>query len=229
MDEPVSVRDHEAFMAKHMLNLGHDVKDMQVYTWRLSNWRKLDAIITSPEFECGGHRWRILLCPFGASNTPPNDTVSLYLEYADPDPNTLAPEGWSARTQFALVISNPYDPTIYTVRHTYHRFTLKECGWGYGKFSQSRKLFHTHEAHARPTIDDESAEVTAFVRVFKDPSSRMDSLAFSHPQALQDLSKAAPPSVFITDIRPIRPVTNLRPITELRPIRPVTDLRRSTI
>ena len=58
---------------------------------------------------------RILLFPFGNSNAPPNDTVSVYLDYADPK---RAPEGWHACAQFALVISNPTDPTIYTVSRT---------------------------------------------------------------------------------------------------------------
>jgi len=55
---------------------------------------------------------RILLFPFGNSNAPPNDTVSVYLDYAEPK---KSPEGWHACAQFALVISNPHDPTIYTV------------------------------------------------------------------------------------------------------------------
>jgi len=54
---------------------------------------------------------RILLFPFG-NNAPPNDTVSVYLDYADPK---KAPEGWHACAQFALVISNIHDPTIYTI------------------------------------------------------------------------------------------------------------------
>jgi len=47
----------DAFAAKHMPELGHDVKDFQVYTWRLTNWKKLEKKITSPEFDCGGHKW----------------------------------------------------------------------------------------------------------------------------------------------------------------------------
>ncbi len=55
---------------------------------------------------------RILLFPFGNSNAPPNDTVSVYLDYAEPK---KSPEGWHACAQFALVISNPHDPTVFTV------------------------------------------------------------------------------------------------------------------
>ena len=47
----------EAFAAKHMPDLGHDVKDFQVFTWHLNNWKKLDKKLTSPEFDCGGHKW----------------------------------------------------------------------------------------------------------------------------------------------------------------------------
>ncbi|KAF4576508.1 hypothetical protein EYR40_000746 [Pleurotus pulmonarius] len=167
IDDIVSVQDHEAFAAKHMPDLGHEVKDFQVFTWRLTNWKKLEKKITSPEFECGGHKWRILLFPFGNSNAPPNDTVSVYLDYAEPK---KAPEGWHACAQFALVISNIYDPAIYTVSHAHHRFIAEESDWGFTRFSELRKLFHIAEGHNRPTIEEESADVTVFVRVLEDPT-----------------------------------------------------------
>ncbi len=47
----------EAFAAKHMPDLGHDVKEFKVFSWKLANWKKLEKKITSPEFECGGHKW----------------------------------------------------------------------------------------------------------------------------------------------------------------------------
>ncbi|EIM90130.1 ubiquitin carboxyl-terminal hydrolase 5 [Stereum hirsutum FP-91666 SS1] len=167
IDEVVSVKDHEAFAAKHMPDLGHDVKEFMVYTWKLNHWKKLEKKMHSPEFECGGHKWRILLFPFGNSNAPPNDTVSVYLDYADPK---RAPEGWHACAQFALVISNPHDPTIYTVSHAHHRFIAEECDWGFTRFSELRKLFSTQEGYSRPTIEDETADVSVFVRVLEDPT-----------------------------------------------------------
>ncbi|KAG2020400.1 ubiquitin carboxyl-terminal hydrolase 5 [Coprinopsis cinerea AmutBmut pab1-1] len=167
VDEAVSVRDHEAFAAKHLPDLGHDVKDFKVFTWRLENWRQLDKKLTSPEFECGGHKWRILLFPFGNSNAPPNDTVSVYLDYAEPK---KSPEGWHACAQFALVISNIHDPTIYTVSHAHHRFIAEECDWGFTRFSELRKLFQPVEGQPRPTIENGSADITVFVRVLEDPT-----------------------------------------------------------
>ena len=47
----------EAFASKHMPDLGHDMKDLKVFSWRLNNWKKLDKKLTSPVFECGGHKW----------------------------------------------------------------------------------------------------------------------------------------------------------------------------
>ncbi|KAF7338349.1 Ubiquitin carboxyl-terminal hydrolase 21 [Mycena venus] len=167
IDEVVSVHDHEAFAAKHMPELGHDVKDFQVYTWRLNNWKKLDKKLTSDEFECGGHKWRILLFPFGNSNAPPNDTVSVYLDYAEPK---KAPEGWHACAQFALVISNIHDPTVFTVSNAQHRFIAEESDWGFTRFSELRKLFHPQEGHSRPTIEEDSADITVYVRVLEDPT-----------------------------------------------------------
>ncbi|KAF8350768.1 hypothetical protein F5887DRAFT_1210069 [Amanita rubescens] len=166
-DLVVSVKDHEAFAAKYLPDLGHDVKDFKVFSWRLTNWRKLEKKLTSPEFECGGHKWRILLFPFGNSNAPPNDTVSVYLDYADPK---KAPEGWHACAQFALVISNIHDPTVYTVSHAHHRFVAEECDWGFTRFSELRKLFSIQEGNARPTIEEESSDITVYVRVLEDPT-----------------------------------------------------------
>ncbi|KAG8902957.1 hypothetical protein FRB99_003895 [Tulasnella sp. 403] len=118
IDEPYSVTDHrlildaayaspvvpppdETFAMKHMPELGHEVADFQVFNWRLTKWKTLEKKLTSPHFPCGGHSWRILLFPSGNSNAPPNEAVSIYLDYADPQ---MAPKGWHACAQFALVI-----------------------------------------------------------------------------------------------------------------------------
>jgi ubiquitin carboxyl-terminal hydrolase 7 len=56
----VALHSDEAFAAKNMPELGHDVKDFKVFTWRLNNWKKLDKKLTSPDFECGGHKWWVI-------------------------------------------------------------------------------------------------------------------------------------------------------------------------
>ncbi|KIY70003.1 ubiquitin carboxyl-terminal hydrolase 5 [Cylindrobasidium torrendii FP15055 ss-10] len=167
INDVVAVTDKEAFAAKHLPDMGYDVKDFQVFQWRLNNWRKLDKKLTSPEFECGGHRWRILLFPFGNSNAPPNDTVSVYLDYAEPK---KAPEGWHACAQFALVVSNIHDPTIFTVSHAHHRFIAEECDWGFTRFAELKKLLTKQDGQPRATIEDDAAEISVFVRVLEDPT-----------------------------------------------------------
>ena len=111
--------------------------------------------------------------------------MSVYLDYAEPK---KAPEGWHACAQFALVISNVYDPTIYAVSResprmwfqkvliarvfpdAQHRFVAKECDWGFTRFSELKKLLTVQEGNARPTIEDESADITVYVRVLEDPT-----------------------------------------------------------
>ena len=51
-----------------------------------------------------------------------------------------------------------------------HRFIAEECDWGFTRFSELRKLFHVQEGYLRPTIEDESAEITVYVRVLEDPT-----------------------------------------------------------
>ncbi|KAI5451946.1 ubiquitin-specific protease ubp15 [Naganishia albida] len=166
VDEIPTVRDGEAFAAKHMPDLGQEVEDFQTQTWKIENWSQQAKRLQGPEFSCGGHKWRILLFPQGNANGQPNDMVSVYLDYADPK---AAPEGWHACAQFALAISNPNDPSIYTVSHAHHRFVAEECDWGFTRFADLRKL-HQSDGRGRPTIENDEVEITAFVRVLKDPT-----------------------------------------------------------
>ncbi|WFD31159.1 ubiquitinyl hydrolase 1 [Malassezia sp. CBS 17886] len=163
----VSVQDHQAFAEKYLADLGQEEADFQVFHWPIKSWHALDKRITGPEFECGGHRWRILLFPFGNSNGQPYDMVSVYLDYAD-DKDT--PEGWHACAQFALVISNPNDPTLFSTSQAHHRFTAEEMDWGFTRFNEFRKLAVPLENRVRPVIEDDQAVVTAYVRVLKDPT-----------------------------------------------------------
>ncbi|KAF9643693.1 cysteine proteinase [Thelephora ganbajun] len=160
----------EAFAAKHMPDLGHDVKEFQVFHWKLQGWKKLERKLTSPEFDCGGHKWRILLFPSGNSNGPPGDVVSVYLDSA----NTKGMgKDWHVCAQFALVISNPRYPTIYTVSHAHHRFIAEESDWGFTRFIDLRGLFQPQPGRNRPTIEGDSAVVSVYVRVLEDPTGVM--------------------------------------------------------
>lgn len=68
---------------------------------------------------------------------------------------------------FNLIISWRY---VLSNTDAHHRFIAEECDWGFTRFSELRKLFTVQEGHTRPTIEDESAEVSVFVRVLEDPT-----------------------------------------------------------
>jgi hypothetical protein len=55
----------------------------------------------------------------------------------------------------------------------HHRFVVEECDWGFTRFIDLRKLhspFDPASGKNRPTIENDEVEVTAFVRVLKDPT-----------------------------------------------------------
>lgn len=53
----LSLQTDEAFVAARLPDLETDIKDFQVFRWNLKHWSTLSQKITSPEFECGGHKW----------------------------------------------------------------------------------------------------------------------------------------------------------------------------
>lgn len=85
----------DVFASKFLPDRGLDEEDFAVYHWDVTNWTSLPSREVSPEFECAGYRWRILLFPRGnASPTQPSDMVSLYLDCADfSSPLPAAPTG----------------------------------------------------------------------------------------------------------------------------------------
>ncbi|CAD6985631.1 unnamed protein product [Tilletia controversa] len=167
IDDAVSVLDPIPFAEKNLAELGQEEHDFKVFHWDIPSWKALDKRITGPDFECGGHKWRILLFPFGNSNGQPNDMVSVYLDYADPKSQ---PDGWHVCSQFALVISHPDDPTVYCSSQAHHRFTAEEMDWGFTRFNELRKLRMPADGRPRPVIEDDSARISAYVRVLKDPT-----------------------------------------------------------
>ncbi|KAG9295196.1 hypothetical protein G9A89_006177 [Geosiphon pyriformis] len=163
-ETPILVTDYEALANKILTDMGTEVEDFQYHTWTINGWKTLDKRITGPEFEAGGWKWRILLFPFGNNNT---DTVSIYLDFADPKG---APAGWHSCVHFALVLWNPEDPSEYVQHTAHHRFTAEESDWGFTRFYELRKLYAPCENRARPLIENDTTNITAFVRVLKDPT-----------------------------------------------------------
>ena len=133
-------------------------------TWNITDYRKLPRRLEGPAFEVGGHPWRLLFFPSG-NNV---EHASFYLEQGYGD---KPPEGWYSCVQFVLVLWNPNDPTIYHYHTANHRFNQDESDWGFTRFAEIRKLFApTWEGHKRPMVEDDAVNVTAYVRIYKDPT-----------------------------------------------------------
>lgn len=59
---------------------------------------------------------------------------------------------------------------IHNHPEAHHRFTAEEMDWGFTRFNELRKLAIPTDGRTRPIIENEAAEITAFVRVLKDPT-----------------------------------------------------------
>lgn len=166
VEEPHSVEDVE-WMAKKLIPPMPDLEERacETFQWDIKDWRALDKRVTGPEFEIGGYKWRILLFPQGNNVL---DQVAVYLDSAEPkeqqDPN------WHVCAQFALLMSNPDDPTVYTSHTANHRFTVDEADWGFTRFHEIRKLETPMDQRGLPLIDKGRTIITAYVRVYNDPT-----------------------------------------------------------
>ncbi|KAL9110757.1 MAG: hypothetical protein Q9227_004749 [Pyrenula ochraceoflavens] len=165
-EEPVLLADDYDRVRQAVLQ---DLPDQETeaegyHTWKLEHWRSLSTPKEhGPIFEVGGHPWRILLFPRGNQV----DNISIYLEQGY---EGTPPEGWYACVQFALVLWNPNDPSNFFEHHATHRFNGKESDWGFTRFTELRKAFQPSAQHERPLIENDSANLTAYVRVLKDPT-----------------------------------------------------------
>jgi ubiquitin carboxyl-terminal hydrolase 7 len=158
--------EFEAFMSKHMPELPDQETEAETFsTWNIEDWRTLTRREHGPLFECGGHPWRILMFPFG-NNV---DFASFYLEQGYEEKQM--PEDWYACVQFMLVLWNPKDPTMYITHTATHRFTADEGDWGFTRFAELRRMFaNSWDDRGRPMVEDNQANVTAYIRVLKDPT-----------------------------------------------------------
>lgn len=159
--------DHDAMVKRFMpASPEYEILAETHHTWEIQNWRQLPKRTNGPTFQCGGSPWRILFFPAGNSDA---DNVSFYLEqgFGDEKP----PDDWYACAQFMLVLHNPQDPSIYIHHTANHRFTAEEGDWGFTRFAQKNKIFAaSYEGADRPLVENDTAKMTAYVRVLKDPT-----------------------------------------------------------
>ncbi|KAG0092496.1 hypothetical protein BGZ92_009577 [Podila epicladia] len=170
VEEHHSVDDVEWMTAKLIPKMP-DLEEAacETFQWDITDWKSLDKRVTGPEFEIGGYKWRILLFPQGNND---RENCAVYLDSAEPnnqDANGQDPN-WHVCAQFALLMSNPDDPTVYASHTANHRFTAAEADWGFTRFQELRKLETPLDHRGVPLIDNGHTVITAYVRVYHDPT-----------------------------------------------------------
>ncbi|KAA8574255.1 hypothetical protein MFRU_001g00100 [Monilinia fructicola] len=164
---PTPADDYEAIKELVLPPLDQQPRILETvyHTWEITNWNELQKREHGPIFEAGGYPWRVLMFPYG-NNV---DNVSFYLEHGFQDEKP--PEDWVCCVQFALVLWNKNDPTIYTYHTAHHRFTPDEGDWGFTRFHDCRKLFNLTWPGSNPPrmlVEGGEANMTAYVRVVED-------------------------------------------------------------
>lgn len=167
-DPPLpSADDFEAMRDRFLPALpDYETEAEAVFTWDIQNWRSLPRRTHGPVFHCAGHPWRILFFPAGNAAT---DSISFYLEHGFGEEKP--PEEWYACAQFMLVLHNPNDPSLYIHHEANHRFTADEGDWGFTRFADKNRVFAAKfDGADRPLVENDTAKMTAYVRVLKDPT-----------------------------------------------------------
>ncbi|KAK2768864.1 hypothetical protein FQN54_000724 [Arachnomyces sp. PD_36] len=167
-DEPKSkpTLDHDAMMAKLIPedpNL--ETHEQMHHTWRVEQWKGLGLKEYGPIFKCGGSPWQIFVFPNGNGV----DHVSMYFQHGYE--KGKVPVNWYNCVQFAIVMWDPTEPSKYVSSKAQHRFNADEGDWGFTKFLDLRQAVKGPlEGHDTPLIDNDEVNITAYVRVIKDPT-----------------------------------------------------------
>jgi len=166
-EEPLA-DEYPGMLAKYMPEIPElDVKAEGHYTWTIENWGQLGKREHSPQFEVGGIPWQVLFFPYSNNVL---DQTAFYLEHGYGESENV-PEGWYACAQFMIVLWNKDDPSCYVQHSATHRFNADEGDWGFSRFLEIRKLFAPgYQGHPRALIENDSVNVTAYVRIYKDPT-----------------------------------------------------------
>ncbi|KAF9301521.1 hypothetical protein BGZ74_006608 [Mortierella antarctica] len=135
-----------------------ETRGCETFQWDITDWKALDKRVTGPEFEIGGYKWQ---------GNNDRDQVAVYLDSAE---SREQEPKWHVCAQFALLMSNPHNPTVYTMHAANHRFTTEEADWGFTRFHDIRRLDTPHGQSGVPLIDNGHTVITAAVRVYDDPT-----------------------------------------------------------
>ncbi|KAK6204314.1 ubiquitin carboxyl-terminal hydrolase [Scheffersomyces amazonensis] len=168
--------DFEATAARLMKPLpDYPIKDETHYVWHIKDWSGIkEEKVRSPQFECGGFNWNILLFPKGNNQS---GSVSLYMEPHPiiKDDNEQIPDDWYVCAQFGLDIWNPNHPESHLPSGSHHRFSKHETDWGFSSLIDNKSLASSsiprlgNQLHA--ILENNQLNITGYVKVIDDSST----------------------------------------------------------
>ncbi|KAJ1554488.1 hypothetical protein HK405_004931 [Cladochytrium tenue] len=131
----------------------YEVEAEHIFRWVVPSWSGIKGLkkTHSPEFECAGTKWRMLVFPSGNTQA---ETISVFLESleASSAPKT---SNWHECVQFAIAVANSEDETIF--RHLSSTL-IKHV-----------QLQHV-DSYSRSILENDSLQFVVLMRVLKDPT-----------------------------------------------------------
>lgn len=152
-----------------------EVVETGQFTWSIDDWNALGERELSPQFDCGGYRWQLLLFPHGNPQSMRKGMISLYLNSVGPAGQDETDENKSYHVccAFALVMWNPECPSSLVTQASHNRFTPRVTDWGYSEFYTIRSAFVRAPNASSPLIAPSKADGKLKVNISVD----MDVLA----------------------------------------------------
>ncbi|ORX66925.1 cysteine proteinase [Linderina pennispora] len=149
-----------------LYNNYHDVGSA-VYHWEIDSWSELVQGSLSPKFSVAGSTFQILAYPSGT--TLPRH-VALYIQYSQTD---TAPHDGYACAYFALLISNPADPTVGIKSAFQHRFSTHHEAFGADDFGRTSKMTVIQPGFHREVVLENCVRISAYIRVINDETGTL--------------------------------------------------------
>jgi ankyrin repeat protein len=131
------------------------------YEWNIDNWNSFISGSYSPEFNVGGHKWKIQLYPNGDNI---NGYTSVYLKSIDVKRNILK----HIYIKFTLFIRNYMDySTFYSDGVHNCSFSNYNDSYKSSFFIEKNKLFSKNSASNRCLVENNKANVGAYIQIYK--------------------------------------------------------------
>ncbi|KAK6092951.1 ubiquitin-specific protease ubp15 [Batrachochytrium dendrobatidis] len=145
-------------------NYGQQVVDQIMFKWDIADWSSIPDRLHSPEFTCGGCRWKILLFPRG--NKQP-EHVSAFLESVDAAERSEDKPEWHCCVSFGIRLANTENNSNCTKNTvSQNRYTPRQTDWGFNMLFKTHLLSRLH--NGQPILEHDRLSIIVSMKVLKD-------------------------------------------------------------